>query len=52
LKKAGRLRVFEERVLRRIFGSKGQRSRENYKTRTLTIPTPHQIVFDWSNQEK
>jgi len=44
--------VFEERVLRRMFGPKRQRSRENYKTGTLTICTPHQIVFDCSNQEE
>jgi hypothetical protein len=52
LKEAGRLRVFEEWVLRRIFGPKMQRSRENYKTRTLKICTPYQIVFDCSNQEE
>jgi len=46
LREAGRLRVFEERVLRRIFGPKRQRCRENYKTKTLIICTPHQIFFD------
>jgi len=46
LREAGRLRVFEESVLRRIFGPKRQRCKENYKTRTLIICTAHQILFE------
>jgi len=43
-----RLRAFENRVLRRIFGlvgTKEQGSGENYMTRSLTICTPHPILF-------
>jgi hypothetical protein len=43
-----KLRVFENRVLRRIFGSKRakeQGSGENYIVRSLIICTPHQILL-------
>jgi len=48
LRKEHWLRVFENRVLRRIFGTKGEtlhRSREEYIMRSLMICTPHQILF-------
>jgi hypothetical protein len=50
LREERRLRVFENRVLRRIFGPKmneEQRKGENYIWRSLMICT-HQIVFGWS----
>ena len=43
-----RLRVFENRVLRRIFGPKIDEitgNRENYIMRSLMICTPHPILF-------
>ena len=43
-----KLRVFENRVLRRIFGSKRTReqgSAVNYVMRSLMICTPHQILL-------
>jgi hypothetical protein len=40
-----RLKVFENRVLRRIFGPKRDGSGENYITRSLMICTPHPILF-------
>jgi len=43
-----RLRVFENRVLRRIFGPKRDKvtgDRENYLMRSLMICTPHPILF-------
>jgi len=43
-----RLRVFENRVLRRIFGSKREeikREWRNYIIRSLMICTPHPILF-------
>jgi hypothetical protein len=43
-----RLRAFENRVLRRIFGPKRDevtRSGEDYITRNLMICTHHQILF-------
>jgi hypothetical protein len=43
-----RLRLFENSVMRRIFGPKRNRyygSGENYKTISLMICTPHQILF-------
>ena len=48
LREERRLRVFEYRVLRRIFGPKRDevtRSGENYIMRSLMICTPHQILF-------
>jgi hypothetical protein len=42
------LRVFENRVLRRIFGPKMDEvtgSGKNYIVRNLIIGTPHQILF-------
>jgi len=48
LRKDHRLRVFEKRVLRRIFGPKREEvnrgSREDYITRSFMIPS-HQIFF-------
>jgi len=46
-----RLRVFENRVLRRIFGSKRdevteQGNGENYIMRSLMICTPHSILCE------
>ena len=43
-----RLRVFENRVLRRIFGLKRNKaigSEENYIMRRLMICSPHPILF-------
>jgi len=43
-----RLRVFENRVLRRIFGPEKDDvtgSGENYRTRSLMIGTAHQILY-------
>jgi len=48
LREEHRLRVFEKRVLRRIFGPKRDkvtRERENYILRSLKICTPHPILF-------
>jgi hypothetical protein len=48
LREECRLRVFENKVLRRIFGpkrAKEQGSGENYKMRNLIICTPHRILF-------
>jgi hypothetical protein len=48
LREKRRLRVFENRVLRRIFGIKREGvtgGGENYKTRSLVIYTPHPILF-------
>jgi len=42
------LKVFENKVLRRIFGPKRDevtRSGENYITRSLMICTPHPLLF-------
>jgi hypothetical protein len=48
LREGRRLRVFESRVLRRIFGLKRDEvtgGGENYITRSLMICTPHPIFF-------
>ena len=48
LREERRLRVFENRVLRRIFGPKKDEvtgSGENYIMRSLMICTPHPILF-------
>jgi hypothetical protein len=48
LREERRLRVFENRVLRRIFGPKGDEvtgSGENYIMRSLTVCTSHSILF-------
>ena len=48
LRQESRLRIFENRVLRRIFGPKRDEvtgDRENYPMRSLLICTPHQILF-------
>jgi len=48
LKEELRLRVFDSRVLRRIFGPKRDEvtgNGENYIMRSLMICTPHQILF-------
>ena len=49
LREERRLRVFENRVLRRIFGPKRDETtgkwEENYITRRLLISTPHLIYF-------
>jgi len=49
------LRVFENRMLRRIFGSKrdeGTGSGEKYIIRSLMICTTHQILFGRSDLEE
>jgi hypothetical protein len=48
LREERRLRVFEKRVLRRIFGPKRDEvawDKENYIRRSLMISTPRQILF-------
>jgi len=49
LREVRRLRVFENRVLRRIFGPKrngvNRGSGENYIMRSLMICTPHPTLF-------
>ena len=48
LREERRLRVFEKRVLRRIFGSKRDEitgSGENYIMKSLIICTPHPVFF-------
>ena len=45
-----RLRVFENRVLRRVFGSERDEvtgNGENYKLRNLRIFTPYPILCGW-----
>ena len=45
-----RLRVFENRVLRRVFGPKGDEvtgNGENYIMRSLVICTPYAILCGW-----
>jgi len=47
------LRVFENRVLRRIFGTRKEEVKEgeNYIVRSLMICTPHPVLFTCSNRE-
>jgi hypothetical protein len=51
-----RLRVFENRVLSRIFGPKRDEVTggigENYTIRNLMICTAHPLLFGWQNWEK
>ena len=50
-----RLRVFEIRVLRRVFGPKRDEvtgNGENYIRRSLGIFTPHPILCGWENREE
>jgi len=51
-----RLRVFENRVLRRIFGSRRDEvtggGAEDYIKSNLMICNPYQILFGLSNQEE
>jgi hypothetical protein len=45
-----RLKVFENRVLRRVLGLRGTRYKgngENYVLRSLTICTPYPILCGW-----
>jgi len=55
LREECRLRVFENGVLRRIFGPRAmrlQKSGGNCIMRSLMIHTPHPILFRCSNQEE
>jgi len=53
LREKRRLGVFENRVLRRIFGCKrDEGSGENYKMRSLMICTAHPILFGWQYLEE
>jgi hypothetical protein len=55
LREEHRLRVFENRVLRKIFGPKRDGvtgSGEDYITRSLMNCTHHQISFGRSNKEE
>ena len=48
LREERRLRVFENRVLRRVFGPKRDKVKENgenYIMRKLIICTPHPLLF-------
>ena len=50
LREERRLRVFENRVLRRVFGPKRDEVRENgenYIMRSLVICTPYRILCGW-----
>ena len=50
LRKERRLRLFENRVLRRVFGPKRDEvtgNGENYITRSLVICTPYPILCVW-----
>ena len=50
LKEKRRLRVFENRVLRRLFGPKRDEvtgNGENYIMRSLVICTPYRILCGW-----
>jgi len=50
LREECRLRVFENRVLRRVFGPKGDEvtgNGENYVMRRLVICTPYRILCGW-----
>jgi hypothetical protein len=50
-----RLRVFENRVLRGVFGTRRDKvtgNGENYIMRSLMICTPYPIVCGWLNQEE
>jgi hypothetical protein len=55
LREERRLRVSENRVLRRIFGPKRDdvtRNGENYIMRSFMICTPHSILFGWENKKR
>jgi hypothetical protein len=55
LREERRLKVFENRVLRRIFGPKRDEitgSGENYIMRSLKICTSHPILSGRSNREE
>ena len=50
-----RLRVFENRVLRRVFGPKRDEvtgNGENYVMRSLGICTPYPILCRWQKREE
>jgi hypothetical protein len=50
-----RLRVFENRVLGRIFGRKSDEvtgGGGDYIRRCFVISTLHQLLFGWSNKEQ
>ena len=50
LREEGRLRVFENRVLRRVFGPKRDKvtgNGENYIMKNLVICTPYTILCGW-----
>ena len=50
LREERRLRVFENRVLRRVLGPKRDKvtgNGENYIMRSLLICTPYPILFGW-----
>jgi hypothetical protein len=50
-----RLTVFEYMIPRKIFGPKGTREQSNgedYMKDSFMTSTPHQIIFERSNQEE
>ena len=55
LREERRLRVFENRVLRRVFGPKRDEvtgNGENYIMRSLVTSTPYPILCGWLNREE
>ena len=52
LREERRLRVFENRVLRRVRGTRSQRNGENYIMRSSVICTPYRILCGWLNREE
>jgi hypothetical protein len=55
MREESRMRVFENRVLKRMFGPKrdeGKGSEENYIKSSLEICTPQKMLVGGSNQEE
>ena len=55
MRKERRLRVYESRVLRRIFGPRKDEVKgvgENHVMRIFINTAPNQVLFRWSNKEE
>jgi hypothetical protein len=55
LREERRLRVFENRLLKKIFGptmDEIKRTGRDCRMRSFMICTPHEVLFGWSNQEE
>jgi len=54
LREEHRVRVFDNRVLKRVFGPWRDETREwrRLQNEELIICTPYKILFGWSNQEE